>query len=189
MSSIHVQFSPNAEHSSSLLHRLNTKWHERSLQLFLVIVLMHWAEHLTQAYQIWILDWPRPKALGVIGYYYPWLVHSEWLHYGYAIIMLVFFVLLLRGFEGRSRFWWMTALIIQFWHHIEHALLLSQKLAHHNFFGSSVPTSIIQLIAPRVELHLFYNTVVFIPMIISMIYHMFPSKEEKAAMSCSCAKQ
>ncbi|MFC5407376.1 hypothetical protein [Cohnella soli] len=172
-----------------LLHRLNTLYHERMLQLFLLITLLHWAEHLTQAYQIWVLHWPRPQALGFLGYYYPWLVHSEWLHYGYALVMLVFFFLLRRGFTGRSLVWWNIALAIQFWHHIEHFLLLIQKVSHTIFFGASSPTSIIQLIAPRVELHLFYNTVVFIPMVVAMFLHMFPSADEKKNMACSCARR
>jgi hypothetical protein len=50
-----------------------------------------------------------------------------------------------------------------------------------------VPTSIVQLWVPRVELHLFYNTVVFVPMVIAMYYHMFPSAPEAAVQKCSCA--
>jgi hypothetical protein len=40
--------------------------------------------------------------------------------------------------------------------------------------GRAVPTRIIQLIFPRVELHLFYNAVGFAPMVISMIMHRRP---------------
>jgi hypothetical protein len=40
---------------------------------------------------------------------------------------------------------------------------------------------------PRVELHLFYNTIVFIPMLIGMYYHLFPPREETARPQCSCA--
>jgi hypothetical protein len=40
---------------------------------------------------------------------------------------------------------------------------------------------------PRVELHLFYNTVVFIPMVIAMYYHLFPTAVEASRQSCSCA--
>ena len=39
---------------------------------------------------------------------------------------------------------------------------------HYPLFGAKVPTSILQLVFPRVELHLFYNVVVFIPMVIAM---------------------
>jgi hypothetical protein len=35
-------------------------------------------------------------------------------------------------------------------------------------FGNAVPTSILQLWFPRLELHLFYNTVVFVPMVVAM---------------------
>ncbi|MES1258271.1 MAG: hypothetical protein ABUS51_07565, partial [Acidobacteriota bacterium] len=45
-----------------LYTRLNTQWHERALQIFMVIVLAHWAENLVQATQIYILGWPRSQA-------------------------------------------------------------------------------------------------------------------------------
>lgn len=79
------------------------------------------------------------------------------------------------------------ALVIQFWHHIEHALLQVQAITGHPFFGRPVPTSILQLWFPRLELHLFYNTVVFIPMIVGMYYHLFPNASEAGAVRCSCA--
>ena len=61
-----------------------------------------------------------------------WLVHSEVLHYGYALIMLI-------------------------------------------------------LCIPRLELHLFYNTVVFVPMMVAMYYHLLPSAPDAARMRCGCA--
>jgi len=39
--------------------------------------------------------------------------------------------------------------VIQFWHHIEHALLQGQVIAGRTLFGSPVPTSIVQLWFPR----------------------------------------
>ena len=78
------------------------------------------------------------------------------------------------------------ALRIQFFHHIEHLLLQLQVVIGHNFFGRPVPTSIVQLWVPRVELHLFYNTIVFIPMVIGMYYHMFPPASA-ARQQCTCA--
>jgi hypothetical protein len=47
--------------------------------------------------------------------------------------------------------------------------------------------SILQLFIPRVELHLFYNTVVFIPMMVAMYYHAFPSKRDQKLARCTCA--
>jgi len=81
----------------------------------------------------------------------------------------------------------MTAFWIQFFHHVEHALLQTQVIVGHNLLGRPVPTSLVQLWVPRVELHLFYNTIVFIPMVIAMYYHLFPPAEEKVAPRCSCA--
>jgi len=174
---------------ASIYDKLNVQWHERALRLFMVIVLAHWAEHLAQAVQVWMLHWPRPKAGGVLGLWFPWLVSSEVLHYGYALVMLVGIWVLRKGFVGVARKWWIAALVIQFWHHIEHLLLIGQATFHHNLFGSPVPASILQLVVPRVELHLFYNTVVFIPMIIGMYHHVFPGRQETEKSVCTCAWQ
>lgn len=140
------------------VERVNGPQHELALRIFMAIVLAHWAEHLLQAFQIYVLGWPVPAARGLLGYFYPSLITSEALHYGYALVMLAGLWLLRRGFTGsKDRRWWTTALGIQFFHHFEHALLQTQAILGHNFFGRPVPTSIVQLWAPRVELHLFYN--------------------------------
>ncbi|HEY6803097.1 MAG TPA: hypothetical protein VI306_05900 [Pyrinomonadaceae bacterium] len=173
---------------TGFFNKLNTIWHKRALQLFMLVVLAHWAEHLAQAVQIFVLKWPRPQAGGVMGLFFPWLVSSEVLHYGYAIVMLIGLFILRKGFTGTSRMWWNVALGIQFWHHIEHFILQYQALSHHNWFGSPVPVSFLQLLFPksRVEIHLFYNTIVFIPMMVAMYYHMFP-KPGDAPAACGCA--
>ena len=127
------------------------------------------------------------KRAACSGYFFPGLVTSEMLHYGYALVMLAGLWALRPGFTGKQdRRWWTIALGIQFFHHIEHALLQAQVLLGHNLFGRPVPTSIAQLWVPRVELHLFYNTIVFIPMIVAMYYHMFPPAEA-GRPSCTCA--
>lgn len=171
----------------TLMQRINSTGHERAMQLFMFIVLAHWAEHLTQAYQIYVLGWPRPEAGGVLGLWFPWMVRSELLHYGYALVMLVGLWVLRTGFVGRGYTWWMIAFGVQFWHHIEHALLQGQALVGANLFNSPVPISIAQLFIPRVELHLIYNTIVFIPMVIGVYYHMFPAAEDASRMNCTCA--
>lgn len=169
-----------------IIGAINGRYHRTALYVFMFVVVAHWAEHLVQAYQIWVLGRPRPQARGVFGQWFPWLVSSEALHYGYAIVMLLGLFLLRPGFAGRARAWWTVALVIQFWHHIEHLLLLIQ--AHTRpFFGEAVPTSIAQLVFQRVELHLFYNSVVFIPMLIGMYHHLRPNAREEAAVSCACA--
>src|ERR1700720_1969503 len=170
----------------TLRDRLNQQWHERALQIFMVIVLGHWAEHLAQAFQIYVLKWPIPAARGVLGLWQPWLVKTEVLHYAYALVMLVGIWLLWPGFTGRARTWWTVALVIQFWHHIEHFLLIWQATTHHNFWGKPVPCSVLQLVFPRVELHLFYNSIVFIPMVIAMYYHLFPPVGEQGLSVCTC---
>jgi hypothetical protein len=174
--------------TSTLLDYLNGRHHELALRLFMVIVLAHWGEHLFQAFQIYVLGWPVPQALGMLGLVWPWLIRSELLHWAYAFVMLVGIWALRPGFTGtKDRWWWNVSLAIQFFHHVEHFLLLVQAMVGHNLMGRPVPTSLIQLWIPRVELHLFYNTIVFVPMVIGMYYHLFPPSEEHATFRCACA--
>jgi hypothetical protein len=171
------------------LTAINTRLHRLALNAFMLIVLAHWVEHLVQAYQVWGLDRPRPAARGALGQVFPWLATSETLHYGYAVVMLAGLILLRPGFVGRARAWWTVALVIQFWHHIEHLLLLIQAQTGNFFFGGSVPTSVAQIIVPRVELHLFYNSIVFIPMVVAVYLHLRPNERELRATSCSCVRR
>jgi hypothetical protein len=173
---------------SGIFANLNGRYHRLALNLFMLVVLAHWAEHVAQAWQIWVLGRPRPQSRGALGEAFPWLVTSEWLHYGYALVMLIGLVILRPGFVGRAKAWWTVALVIQFWHHIEHLLLLIQAQTGHNLFGKPVPTSVLQLVFPRVELHLFYNSIVFIPMVIAMYLHLRPAPAERAAAHCMCGQ-
>lgn len=173
---------------SSRIDALNGRYHKIALRLFLAIVVAHWAEHLVQAVQIWLLNMPRPEARGVLGYWFPWLVKSEALHYGYAIVMLIGLMLLRPGFTGKARAWWNASLAIQLWHHVEHALLLGQVVVGANLFGQAKPTSVAQLAVMRVELHLLYNAAVFIPMVVAMVLHIwFPEDEPKGGIACTCS--
>lgn len=172
-----------------ILGVLNGRRHRTALLVFLVIVLAHWGEHLLQAFQVYVLHWPRADAGGALGLVIPALVHSELLHYGYALVMLAGLFMLRPGFTGRSRTWWTVALWIQVWHHLEHLLLLGQAVSGTNLLGGPAPASLLQLVIPRVELHLFYNAVVFAPMVIAMVLHRWPSATEHGATTCTCASR
>ncbi len=163
--------APRDGGSKGILAALNGRHHNAALMVFLLVVLSHWAEHAAQAIQIWVFDQPLKEARGVLGKPFPWLVTSEWMHYLYAVAMLAGLFLLRRGFTGRARLWWTVALVIQFWHHIEHLLLLVQRIGGDFLGGRPVPTSVAQLFFPRVELHLFYNTIVTVPMALAMVLY------------------
>jgi hypothetical protein len=55
--------------AGAFYERINREWHKPALQFFMFIVLAHWAEHLAQASQIYILGWPVPEARGILGLY------------------------------------------------------------------------------------------------------------------------
>ena len=172
---------------AGLEEKLNTRWHKVALRAFLAIVILHWIEHIVQAYQFFVLHWSRPMSMGVVGMYYPWLMKSEVLHYGFALVMLIGLWVLRKGFTGASYTWWMVAFWIQFWHHFEHFILFYQAQTGHFWFGGAVPTSVGQIWIPRIELHLIYNLLVFVPMVVGMYLHVYPSARDAAKAMCSCA--
>ena len=49
--------------SAGLIESLNTRWHKIALQGFLAIVLLHWAEHVFQAYQFYVMHLPRAMSI------------------------------------------------------------------------------------------------------------------------------
>jgi hypothetical protein len=143
--------------------------HGMLLKIFAGIMIAHWLEHIVQAYQVYVLGYERHHAMGLLGQIYPWLVHSEWMHFGYAVLTLLGLVILRSGFSGSARAWWNAALIIQIWHLFEHTLLFVQAQGGFTLWDAREPTSVLQLFWPRIELHLFYNSVVTVPIVIAMI--------------------
>ena len=177
------------ERAKAFVFDINGRWHEIAIWIFMVGILGHMAEHATQAFQIYALGHAEPDSRGIAGQWLPWLARSESLHYFYAIYTLLGLILLLPAFQGRARFWWSAALVFQFWHHLEHVLLLFQRATGEFFFGEAVPTSLVQVLVPRVELHLFYNTIVFVPILIALFEHFFPAGGPDPASRCGCPRR
>lgn len=61
-------------------------------------------------------------------------------------------------------------------------MLFYQSNSHQYFFGGKVPTSVGQIRIPRIELHLIYNTLVFIPMVVAMYRHLYPPARDAVKM-------
>lgn len=155
----------------SWLQQLNDSWHDRALSVYMLIVFGHWAEHIAQAYQVYLLGWLPADAGGVLGLWFPQLARSEILHFVYNLAMLLGLMALRQGFQGRARTWWTAALVLQGWHFFEHVLLQLQWLSGFYFFGASQQTSLLQFWLPRVQLHLLYNSIVFAPMVVALYLH------------------
>lgn len=130
------------------------------LAAFMIVVGVHWVEHLVQVAQIYLMRTPVPQALGLLGGVWPQLVSSEWLHFTYNLAVLVGASLLLRLFGGSARTWWAVGVWVQVWHFFEHGLLFAQAQGGFTLFGAETQSSVVQLLIPRVELHLFYNAIV-----------------------------
>ena len=93
---------PDVYSAPSFSESLNTRWHKVGLRVFLAIVLFHWLEHIVQAYQFFVMHWTRQMSMGILGMYYPWLMKTETLHYGFALVMLIGLWVLRKGFTGTS---------------------------------------------------------------------------------------
>src|SRR5271157_502963 len=163
---------------------------------FAFLMLAHWAEHIFQAWQVYVTHMPRACALGLLGMKYPWLIKTEALHFGFAVFTTVGLFMLWDIYaNGRvapdymvihptSEPYWKVATYISIWHLFEHTLLFAQAMTHP-WFGKTAPTSLIQLIVPRIELHLFYNSLVTIPIAIAMYQlwvNMRPSTPKQVAI-------
>jgi hypothetical protein len=167
---------------------LNGTLHRTALMALAALVIGHWAEHLAQARQNWRLHWPREQSLGLLGLAFPWLVRSEQLHYWIALGMVLGLLVLGPEFTGPARAWWDVTLGIQLWHHLEHMLLSGQSLLGMHLLGRAVPTSILQLALPRVELHLAYNALVTLPMAIAVYLHARRRQPRETELRCTCAR-
>lgn len=160
---------------------MNTK-NKLTIWAFALLMIAHWLEHAFQAWQVYVMHMPRACALGMLGMKYPWLIKTESLHFGFAVFTTIGLLMLWNLFTKSADWmdnvnpviapptasWWKAATYISIWHLFEHTLLFAQALTHP-WFGKAVPTSIIQLVVPRIELHLFYNSLVTVPIAVAMI--------------------
>jgi hypothetical protein len=174
---------------NELIFDLNGRWHAYALVAFTIGVIAHIMEHVTQAFQIYVLGWSVPDSRGMLGEWWPWLATSESLHYFYAIFTLFGLVLLLPAFQGRARFFWYAALVFQFWHHFEHLILVYQRITGEFFFGGAVPTSVGQILVGRVVLHDLYNALVFVPMLIALYLHFRIQASNDDEAICTCSRE
>jgi hypothetical protein len=180
-----AKFQAIESRAMSLMERLNGPYHAPALWIFMIIIVLHWMEHVLQIYQIYALGWDPSNAGGILGVIYPKLVESEILHFVYDFIQWAGIVILRPGFRGRERNWWTFAMVIQTWHFIEHVLLMGQYLTGYYFFGAAKQTSILQYWFPRAELHFVYNLLVFIPMVIAVHYYVKPKLMALAALNAA----
>ncbi len=155
--------------------------HSLLLRGFVALMVAHWLEHGVQAYQVYALGYDRHHAGGILGQIFPWLMHSEWLHFTYAILTFAGLLMLRPVFAGRALRWWNIALLIQAFHLLEHTLLFAQAQGGFRLFGASEPSSILQVFFPRIELHLFYNSVVTVPIVVAMFLHMRSGTQQRTS--------
>ena len=152
-----------------MTHYYKTKQFRTYLNIFLLVIYLHLIEHIFQMIELYILHWERPMCLGLLGFYIPQLIHSEYLHYGHALFMLIGIYYLTKYMYNKDSLWWMRLTLgLAFYHHFEHLLLLIQSITHIYLFNKLVPTSFGQLFVPRIELHFIYNLLVGIPMMIAL---------------------
>ena len=145
-----------------------------SLLVYLSIVAGHFAEHIIQLYQLYVLHMHPKLAGGILGVYFPQLAQNEVLHIGYNSLQLTGLLLLLPAFiriGGKAKLWWRIAIIAQSWHFFEHVLLQVQFLTGQYLFGATHQTSLFEFVFPRAELHFTYNLLAFTPTMIAVVFY------------------
>lgn len=163
------------------LEALNGRWHRRALLVYLLVVAGHFAEHLVQAVQVYLLGWHPRVAGGILGLYLPRLAQNEILHVAYNSLQLTGLILLWPGFQRyrAARRWWNVALVAQSWHLFEHVLLISQVVGGSYLFGADRPTSLLETLVPRVQLHLTYNLLALIPTAVAVALYVRARRAER----------
>jgi hypothetical protein len=159
---------------TSPLYLINGPWHAMALTLFMTLVVTHAAEHILQVIQVFVLDWSRPDAGGVLGLWLPELARAELLHTGYNLFQVFGLAVLRHGFSGQARTWWTVAIIVQAWHFFEHVQIQTQYYVGWHLWGGPKPGSILEFLMPRIELHFIYNMVVFVPTIVAVALYAYP---------------
>lgn len=157
-----------------LMDALNGRHHLRALSVYLLVVAGHFAEHVIQAWQFYVLRWHPSMAGGVLGLFFPQLARNEVLHISFNSLQLTGLIVLCPGFRAHKRAmrWWMAAIVAQSWHFFEHVLLEVQYLSGHYLFGAARQTSLLEFLFPRLQLHLTYNIVVLIPTLIAVALYL-----------------
>jgi hypothetical protein len=171
-----------------LYELINGPWHGRALLILFAPILFHMFEHAFQAVQVFVLHVDRADALGLIGMWMPELIRGEMLHFSIAAYTLAVICFTGGPAVGMSRKFGLIAVAVQSWHLFEHSLLIFQRATDHFFFGASEPTSLVQLLIPRVELHFMYNSVVFSAIVIALLLHAYPPRGEGGRSRCGCAR-
>lgn len=138
-------------------------------KIYLIALATHFFEHIVQMIQLYILQWPRPECLGILGLKYPMLVHNETLHFGFAMFTILG-LFLFKPDNFKAYRWWKNTLAFSTFHFFEHSLLMYQFLTKQYFFGETAPTAIGQIWFPRLELHFFYNLVITVFICVFVYY-------------------
>ena len=169
-----------------LYERINGPWHGRALLILFALILFHMFEHVVQVVQTYFLGVDRMDALGLLGVWMAELIRGESVHFSFAVYTWSAIFLTGGAAVGMARSFGLIALAVQSWHLVEHSSLIFQRATDSFFFGASEPTSLAQLLIPRVELHFMYNGVVFSAIVIALLLHAYPPRGERARSRCAC---
>ena len=172
-----------------LYERINGPWHSRALVIVFSPIFFHMFEHVLQVFQVYVLNIERADALGLLGIWLPRLMRAEVIHFGFSVYTLLAILVLGGAIVGRARWFGLVALSVQSWHLFEHTLLLTQRSTDNFFFGTAGPSSLVELLIPRVELHFAYNATVFTCILVAMLLHAYPPRGETVRPRCGCARQ
>lgn len=167
--------------SNLVLGVLNGSRHVQALVAYMVIVSIHFLEHVTQILQVRLLGMTPREAGGLFGEVLPNLVANESLHMSYNTLQLTGLILLAPGFRKShaAKRLWIAAIVAQTWHWLEHAFLQVQYLTGHYFYGAIKQMSVLERFFPRVELHFAYNLSVVVPTVAALVVYLVQRSRER----------
>lgn len=179
--------SPGQRHDG-ILFRLNTSGHRAALLLFVPFALLPVLDGLAR-----VCGGDRGRSWASIPQQLLRTVmpdtSAQFVPYVCALLLLVGLWVLRIGFKGRAAWWWLGAFWVQFWHHLEHAVLEGQVIAGRNLFQQAAPTSLLGLLLPQDLLHLAYATLVLLFMVGALARHRSPAPAEAVQHNCGCARR
>lgn len=139
------------------------------LKISVAVKIERWLEHIVQAYQVCVMGYERPHALVLLGRFCPRLVDTEWMRFGYSVLIWLGLVVLREGFSRSAQAWWDAAATAEIWHSFEPIMPFLRAQGGFALWGTNEPTSVAGLFCPRMESYSFYNFIIILLIIISMI--------------------
>jgi hypothetical protein len=148
--------------------------------LFIGVVVVqgiHVVEHIVQLIQVFVLEIPDDRALGLLGYVFQFQGTEEWLHLVFNVTYLTALVVLVgplrtRVPEAVPR-WAYTAFVcgvaLEGWHNVEHAVIISNVIRNGGCPCPGIGDAVLAI--TDTVLHFLYNLLAYAATVPAFVYY------------------